>query len=471
MKTTQKKAKARDLSDLYRIACDPGSTQKQLRKVWGETKSSKVRKAVASNLNCDPETMRIAARLYIKEVIENPSFKLLKFFGETDPFIEKLFDAYETPDAFARKTRLDRYRGESALLCRAMLLSPQTSSPSTLEKITSVLGVTELKRELKDGSLKARIRTLALSKMKSIASCTILDLYNCDVLTLAELEAHLDTCAPYSLSAGSSVAIKRIVERLASENPINYDFIFKLLVTSNHYTVRSSLKSIFTASGGDKFIKMMSPLYRDMLYYDVCDIRRRNSVNTFQPRWYYPQQLSSSSSSGLISGAMWKFLAEKYKVAEGDWKSLDFNAFVNDVRNAGLMSEYAPYSSKVKFKASSVAKKQELLEAVVKIASDDDFTYFVSKFLSKMEIFARAVDGTAERAFVDRINRINQARFLADRPLLTRWSKVDVHHPVVTLELLFRKQYDVSGKGSPVSPATSGVVSQKLMDSFLNKVR
>ena len=74
------------LDTLYKEACDPSTSPSRLSEIWSETKSTKIRKAIASNLNCDPQTMKLASRLYVEEVIKNGSFQLLKTFEE-DPFV------------------------------------------------------------------------------------------------------------------------------------------------------------------------------------------------------------------------------------------------------------------------------------------------------------------------------------------------------------------------------------------------
>ena len=77
-------ARSEQVDGLLSEAQNPNTSPERLREIWDTTKSTRVRKAVASSPNADTKTMSMAARLYIKEVIANPSFEVMNLFDEDE---------------------------------------------------------------------------------------------------------------------------------------------------------------------------------------------------------------------------------------------------------------------------------------------------------------------------------------------------------------------------------------------------
>jgi len=136
------------MKELLKIAQDESSTPEQLSNVWDTTRSVKVRKAIASNPNANALTLRVAARLYLEEVLENPGFEMLKLFDD-DNWVNKIGAIHESPDHWVHGLGYyARATGQLEPFARAALLSPQLKVHS-LVTIMEFLPVSSLKRAFK----------------------------------------------------------------------------------------------------------------------------------------------------------------------------------------------------------------------------------------------------------------------------------------------------------------------------------
>lgn len=143
--------------ELLEIALDETTTPEQLSKIWNTTKSIKVRKAVASNPNANPLTLRQASRLYIEEVVENPGFEMLKLFDD-DEWIKRIGDVYEDPESWTRAHYYARRTDQLEPFARVALLSNNLTSIQ-LNAVLEFLPVTSLKRALKSEKTMSKIRS------------------------------------------------------------------------------------------------------------------------------------------------------------------------------------------------------------------------------------------------------------------------------------------------------------------------
>lgn len=148
--------------ELLKIAQNTETTPEELWKVWHNSKSIKVRKAVASNPNADHTVLRAAARLYIEEVLENPGFEMLRLFDD-DPWIVKLGEAYDNPLEYVRKNRFVGFYSSTGHMdfLRAALISPKCDA-GTISFALEAMPATQLKRIFKNELTKARVaKTMA----------------------------------------------------------------------------------------------------------------------------------------------------------------------------------------------------------------------------------------------------------------------------------------------------------------------
>lgn len=155
---------AAQLDALLKIAESVNSTKEELTKAWKSTKSTKIRKKIASNGNADTDILKMSARLYLKEVLQNPSFELTELFVD-DPFVKALSSAHKDPKLFISKG--GQYQFKSAdcqILLRACLLSPHLDYKSLIGNIIDYLPAETFKRELQDRDVFNRVKSLVGSQ-------------------------------------------------------------------------------------------------------------------------------------------------------------------------------------------------------------------------------------------------------------------------------------------------------------------
>lgn len=160
--------KKEHLSALLKKAQDESSSKEELQDIWHSSKSIKIRKAIASNPNSGVEVLRMAARLYLEEVLENPGFEMLKLF-DSDPWIMKISEAYEDPNHFFVKYGKYTSIGINGdLFTRAVLLSKKLT-PEALNCCLSFGSRTALDRALKNKAVFSNIRLLVRQTFTSEA--------------------------------------------------------------------------------------------------------------------------------------------------------------------------------------------------------------------------------------------------------------------------------------------------------------
>jgi hypothetical protein len=145
--------------ELLKIAEDESTDSSCLKEIWYTSRSIKVRKAVASNPNCGADVLRVAARLYLEEVLLNPGFEMLKLF-DSDPWIKTIGGVYDNPEKYLLQNRNYVYRSQDAdQLSRAALLSPKCTAESTALAF-DFLPVSSIKRVISSEKTKLRLRSI-----------------------------------------------------------------------------------------------------------------------------------------------------------------------------------------------------------------------------------------------------------------------------------------------------------------------
>jgi len=141
-----------------KLACDEATPSSELTSIWCSSRSVKVRKAIASNPNASPDTLKEAARLYLEEVIENPGFAMLELFND-DPWILKVSKAYAQPWEFLIKHGGSIYSkvGSFDYFGWAILLSPQLEA-SSLDRTILFMSAQAFRRAIKNPKVLNKIR-------------------------------------------------------------------------------------------------------------------------------------------------------------------------------------------------------------------------------------------------------------------------------------------------------------------------
>lgn len=156
--------------ELLKIAENESTDSSCLKEIWYTSRSIKVRKAVASNPNCNADVLRAASRLYLEEVLSNPGFEMLKLF-DSDPWIKNISAVYDDPETYLLKSRYSVYRSQDVdQLSRVALLSPKCTANSIALAI-DFLSVSSLKRVISNEKTKLRIKFTISEAFEAKASC------------------------------------------------------------------------------------------------------------------------------------------------------------------------------------------------------------------------------------------------------------------------------------------------------------
>lgn len=181
----------KQLKSLFHQAKDENTSSAELKKLWFSTTSVKIRKAIASNPNADWEILRIASRLYIEEVLENPGFEMMSLF-DSDPWVNDIALAYKSPKEFISKSKINRYSVgfDASQYCKACLLSPEIDA-NEMNFVLQIISLDALKRCTKNESLKSKIRDKILEQPNMFELESAILAYNVKAIDKADIISYL----------------------------------------------------------------------------------------------------------------------------------------------------------------------------------------------------------------------------------------------------------------------------------------
>ena len=284
------KAKSKDrsaqLDNLLKIAEDPKATKADLSKVWSSTTSPKIRKAIAMNGNADISILKMSARLYVKEVLHNPTLELIHLF-EGDPFVCGLKECYDDPKkAIYNRIVYRQSVKDRSLFIRAMLLSKSLDYSTLSSHVLPALSPTEFRRELNDKDVRDRIKKLitdsCLKNLFQAKSRGKRDLVGLFKLGKNNTERVSDLFTYYKSGLISKDEIKNVVYMVGANTVNNYsgnsiainlivecmgegdiESAVKLLLCGNHITMVSVGKKIAESNDIKKDIAKYAKAYVD----------------------------------------------------------------------------------------------------------------------------------------------------------------------------------------------------------------
>ena len=201
--------KKEELAHMLELAQNESTPEEVLTTLWYGTTSVKIRKAIASNPNASSEVLKIASRLYLEEVLENPGFQMIRMF-DSDPWVGKVYEAYEDPNAFFVK--YGKYHGigiNGDLYNRAILLSKSLTTEA-LNCCLAFGSKSALDRALKNKLVFDNIQAISKNAIHDEKLYCPLDLesifilYKCNILHKEDLMHSLGR-----LGLGSTSAKKR----------------------------------------------------------------------------------------------------------------------------------------------------------------------------------------------------------------------------------------------------------------------
>ena len=223
--------------ELLELAQDESTTPEQLNKIWNLSRSIRVRKAVASNPNAGGLTLRLAARLYIEEVLENPGFQMLNLFDD-DEWIKRIGQVHEDPETWSRSYYYARSTEQQEPFARAALLSNNLNELQ-LNSILEFLPVTSLKRAFKYEKTRKKARLFFINPAVSQQCFSLESLFKAHTSGLIdekELYGALKSVSYVgSLSCRKSVYVRTIKTLLKSfdSNPDSVGRLLAMILLSS----------------------------------------------------------------------------------------------------------------------------------------------------------------------------------------------------------------------------------------------
>ncbi len=423
--TSQKKSqKAADVvAALLKEAEDPGQTPKRLREIWDSTKSSRVRKAVASNTNLDSKTMAMAARLYIRQVIENPSFTLLNVFAE-DKIVKAMYEAYSEPKDI--RVLSIRDPEERANVAKALLVSPYLNSVGQLQAVCSVLSKAEFSREIKDPLVKGRITIVAkkFTKTRGMLS-TILFLYSQDILTIKEVGESLKLIEDHRHKVGKNAYLRFIKHLLNGyiANPDYLEYLYDFIRVNMKISIRDVIK------GNEEFLsdhclKAFAGVYRRFLDKDVDSLKKIHACS------FGNCSLDEDFVSYHLSKLVWALIINRNRIKNRKLetlKEIDMGLLFKDIKSIGFHLDYGPYECQLKFYNEEIKYKNLFCRKLLELKDDQAFLFYVSCNVLWSHWYIKGDTSTPERQVVDRINTLNKDLFDKGMKLLYSCSNIDYH--------------------------------------------
>jgi hypothetical protein len=416
------------VDDLYERACDPSASPVDLRTVWESTKSVRVRKAVASNPNCDSKTMRMAARLYIKEVIANPSFELLNLFNE-DRTVKVLYDAYTDPQASSRAYNLMSMKaGERINVARALLVSPKLNSARILQEVCAVLNTMEFKREIKDPDVNKLITSIAKKHVCEFRLPTLLFLFHCGIVDINDVIKNLDATDTSVCASTRGVYTSFLttqIEKVVSASPdsVALKAIFEFVRVNRAASVRDYIKEVrknpeLRTNG---HLKLYANLYREFLSIEIADKRKRAEERKKQYGWSSYEGFGENDHSHHLSDLVWTTISFRNEMDQKTLPDVDLSSLFNDIVFVGFDKDYGPYKCELKFPEMRFLTGRNIMcDKLLALSEDRAFEFYMTCGLLWREWYARGNKDNPETQVVNRMSRINEGRYLSGQRLWYR---------------------------------------------------
>ena len=459
------------VDDLYRIATDPDATQEQLRDAWSATKSTRVRKAVASNPNCDSATMCMAARLYLKEVIANPSFELLNLFQE-DKFVKRIHEAYTDPAEFYKGTQLPSIRntnGNRVNLARALLVSPNLRSAKIVQDICAALSGAEFSRELRDPDVMSNVRAIVTGNLGYFGLSCLMFLMHHGVIDINQLNDALGRSAGPNLYYTPKGAYTKLVKNHFGD----YQLLYRFMYVNRVMNVRDLIKEVRTDADlrTDDRLDTYAALFRDFLLHDVTRRRAEAAAREKRYGWNGYRSLNDEDFSHHLSDLVWTTIVCRNKPDGTCFDDLDLAAIYTDVVRVGFDRDFGPYKCEIKLGnvADTITSRSKMCEKLLALTDDNAFEFFVTSGMIWQDWYGKSDSGNLESQVVDRLHRINERKFRAgETSLLFRFSDLD-YFPTISVNQRNGVAYNHNtylltdegrdGKPNPV-PAGSGRIEE-----------
>ncbi len=422
---SQQRQQSASVDDLYARACDPSATPVELKTLWDSTKSVRVRKAVASNPNCDSKTMKMAARLYIKEVIANPSFEILNLFNE-DKTVKVLYEAYTDPQAMSRAYNLMSMKSADRInVARALLVSPKLNSARILQEVCSVMNTVEFKRETKDPDVNTNVTRIAKKHVREFRLPTLLFLFHNEIINIDDVIKCLEnTDSSVCVSTrGSYIAfLTTQIEKAVSTapDPVAKRATSQFIRVNRACTIREYIKEVRKNPDlrSDNHLKFYTELYRKFLSEEIADKRKRSEERKNRYGYGSYEGFGEDDHSHHLSDLIWATISLRNEMDQKTLADIDLAALFNDIVSIGFDKDYGPYKCELKFPEMRFLTGRNIMcDKLLALSDDSAFEFYMTCGLLWTEWYARGDVNNPETLVVQRMSRINEKRYLSGQRL------------------------------------------------------
>jgi hypothetical protein len=409
---------ASDVEALYREAMQAETEPGRLREIWEATKSVRVRKAVASNPNCDANTMRMAARLYIKEVVNNPSFEMLNLFQEEGE-VKDLYEAYSNPQTFRNARNIYAVPSHKRFnISRTLLVSPNLSDWRILGEACSYLNSAEFKREMKDQEVRDNVTKVARDNLKELRLPTLLFLFQNEIIGISDLDEALEATGTSEFMSSKGAYTNFVVDRTSKYlvTGSDYKVLFHFLRVHRANNIRDLIKKVKVTPElqDDAHLNLYTRLYRDFLSIEVGEKRKEKQDR--KNRYGYSPWVSfgDDDHSHHLSDLIWAVISVRNNMPETKLEDLNLSALYSDIYGIGFHEDYGPYKCELKFpELKFLTGRNVMCQKLLELESDEAFEFFMTCGILWKEWYAEGHQDNPETKVVSRINRINEERFKA----------------------------------------------------------
>ena len=290
--------------ELLEIAQDESTKPEQLQLLWSTSRSVKIRKAIASNSNANPTTLKLAARLYLEEVLENPAFELLRLFDD-DKWVAKVGDSYEDPTSFLKGIGYySRFHESNASFAKACLLS-KNLNVEELRILLEYLPTSYTSRVIKNSRAKDNILGLIMKDPTMLTLEAVLKAYLSGIFD----EEIMYSCLRAIGLVGSMSCRKRTYSRavvgLLKESDKGNEFASQCLTVILLASRTSCIRWVSTCFK-EKHLEIISKA--------IIAAKKSKKASIKSSQYSQPFHSVIKCLSGIVSGIVWHSMDYSEKV-------------------------------------------------------------------------------------------------------------------------------------------------------------
>lgn len=409
MTSLKKSQQPVDVESLLKEASSPDTDNKRLREIWSLTKSVRVRKAIASNPNIDSKMMSEAARLYIREVVENESFEISNLFTE-DKLVKTIYEAYTNPSGVNWTTTK---KNEKPLVARALVVSPRQLNHPSLLFVCAEMSKADLIREMKDPEVRRKMRRSFNGNLAHLHVST--QIYGRE-LGLVEPEALSNALAKQNKSSSyvtKGTYLKMTINQFKKAqvpDSIERSLVYNMIRCSPANQMKSLVSEVLknTEYRDEGHLLLFNSLYRQFLDEKVKYMEKGRNT-------YMDGSLTRHDENDhayYLSKILWSLVLIRNCKGVPNLEEANFETMFEDLKLIGFDKDFGPYRPEMDLNSTGYfVKRAEICEKLLNLKDDRTLAFYMVSGLIWGSWFAKGGSGLVETKLVNRMHRINQREF------------------------------------------------------------